>query len=398
MELKDKKVLIGITASIAAYKIPILIRLLKKEGAEVKIIMTESAHSFVTPLTLATLSGNPVLTQPFDPLDGSWNSHIELGEWADVLLLAPLSASTLAKIANGMSDNLLTTTYLSARCPVFFAPAMDLDMFAHPTTQNNTAKLISYGNQLIEARTGELASGLCGAGRMEEPEKIVEILQEFFKKKRSFLNKTVLISAGPTHEALDPVRFIGNHSSGKMGYAIAEGMADRGAKVVLVSGPSSLNVQNKNIELISVVSAEQMYEACIANYAKANIAIMSAAVADYRPAEISNTKMKKNDKEISIQLEKTVDILHELGKVKDKQFLVGFALETNNELSNAKDKLKRKNCDALVLNSMQDSGAGFGHSTNKISILANDHEPVSFPLKSKQLVANDICDYIESKL
>jgi len=398
MELKDKKILIGITASIAAYKIPILVRLLKKEGADVQIVMTESAHSFVTPLTLATLSGRPVYTEPFNPKDGSWNSHVEMGQWADLMLMAPLSASTLSKMANGLSDNLLTTTYLSAKCPVFFAPAMDLDMFAHPTTKLNIEKLLSYGNTMIEAQTGELASGLCGAGRMEEPEKILEIIIEFFKKKRTFLNKKVLISAGPTYEAIDPVRFIGNHSSGKMGYALAAKMADRGAQVYLVSGPVSRTIHHPNIELIQVVSAKEMNDACQLKFPEVDIAIMAAAVADYRPLEVADQKIKKKSDKLSIALEKTVDILKSLGEQKGNQFLMGFALETNNELAHAEEKLQKKNCDALVLNSMNDKGAGFGHDTNKILILGTKHKPIGYPLKSKDLVAKDICDYIESRL
>ncbi len=398
MELKDKKILIGITASIAAYKIPILLRLLKKEGAEVQIVMTESAHSFVTPLTLATLSGNPVLTEPFNPKDGSWNSHVEMGQWADLMLMAPLSASTLSKMAHGLSDNLLTTTYLSAKCPVFFAPAMDLDMFAHPSTKLNIERLLSFGNIMIEAQTGELASGLCGAGRMEEPEKILQILISHFKKKRSFLDKKVLISAGPTHEAIDPVRFIGNHSSGKMAYAIANQLANRGAKVYLISGPVSLCVHHPNIELFSVVSSHEMYDACLSKFPEIDVAIMAAAVADYRPTKVAKNKIKKQNASLSIELEQTSDILKALGEKKKNQFLLGFALETNNEVANAQEKLVKKNCDALVLNSMNDQGAGFGYDTNKVTILGNNHEPYLFSLKSKDLVANDICDYIEKRM
>jgi len=398
MELKNIKILLGITASIAAYKIPILIRLLKKEGAEVQVIMTESSHSFVTPLTLATLSGRPVLTEPFNPKDGTWNSHVDLGQWADVMLVAPLSAATMSKMANGLSDNLLTTTYLSAKCPVFFAPAMDLDMFAHPTTKLNIEKLQSFGNKMIDAQTGELASGLCGAGRMEEPEEILKILIGFFKKKRTFLNKSVLISAGPTYEAIDPVRFIGNHSSGKMGYALANQLADRGAKVYLVSGPVSVKAVHPNIEIISVVSSQEMYSACQLKFPEVDIAIMAAAVADYRPVTVADNKIKKKTENFSLELEKTVDILKTLGEQKRNQFLLGFALETNNELENAQEKLERKNCDALVLNSMNDEGAGFGYDTNKIQILGVHHDPIHYQLKQKDLVAADICDYIENRL
>ncbi len=398
MSLENKKILIGITGSIAAYKIPLLVRLLKKEGAEVQLIMTPAATSFVTPLTLATLSENPVLTTMFDEEDGQWHSHVALGQWADVFLIAPLSAATLSKLSHGLSDNLLTTTYLSAKCPVFFAPAMDLDMFAHPTTVQNISTLSSYGNHLIEAQSGELASGLCGAGRMEEPEKMLEILKDFFQKKRSFLNKKVLISAGPTHEAIDPVRFIANHSSGKMGYALAYEMAERGAEVFLVSGPVSQQINHPNISVLPVVSAKDMLEACESIFPQVDVAIMAAAVADYRPAQIAKSKIKKKEASLQIDLEKTDDILKTLGEHKQKQFLLGFALETDNELENAQKKLKAKNCDALVLNSMNDKGAGFGYETNKIIILGNEHQPLDYQLKSKTEVAQDICDYIEKNI
>ena len=398
MSLKNKKVLIGITASIAAYKIPILVRLLKKEGAEVQVIMTKAAISFVTPLTLATLSENPVLTTMFNEENGQWNSHVELGQWADVFLIAPLTAATLSKLANGLSDNLLTTTYLSAKCPVFFAPAMDLDMFAHPSTVQNISKLTSYGNHLIEAQSGELASGLCGAGRMEEPEKIIEILKGFFQKKRSFLNKKVLITAGPTHEAIDPVRFIANHSSGKMGYALAYEMAERGAEVFLVSGPVSQRISHLNISVLPVVSAKEMLDACEGIFPQVDIAIMAAAVADYRPALEAKNKIKKKEAVLQLDLEKTDDILKTLGEHKQNQFLLGFALETDHELENAQKKLKAKNCDALVLNSMNDKGAGFGYETNKIIILGNEHQPIDYQLKPKVEVAKDICDYIEKNI
>ncbi|NOR87632.1 MAG: bifunctional phosphopantothenoylcysteine decarboxylase/phosphopantothenate--cysteine ligase CoaBC [Bacteroidales bacterium] len=398
MELKDKKILLGITASIAAYKIPFLVRLLKKEGAHVQIVMSKSARDFITPLTLSTLSGRPVLTEPFNPIDGSWNSHVEMGQWADLMLMAPLSAATLSKMAHGLSDNLLTTTYLSAKCPVFFAPAMDLDMYEHPSTKLNIDRLLSYGHRMIEAQSGELASGLCGAGRMEEPEKILEILIDYFKKKSSFLNKKVLITAGPTYEAIDPVRFIGNHSSGKMGYALATQLAERGAEVVLVSGPVSETIHHPKVKIVNVVSANDMLKACENEFPKVDLAIMAAAVADYRPAKVFKQKIKKQQKEISLALEKTTDILQKLGAEKKDQFLVGFALETNNEMENAHKKMHNKNCDALVLNSMKDSGAGFGHDTNKIFILGQDHEPIDYLLKSKQKVAIDICNYIENRM
>lgn len=398
MELKDKKILLGITGSIAAYKIPILVRLLKKEGAEVQVIMTKSARDFVTPLTLSTLSGKPVFSESFNSVDGSWNSHVEMGQWADIMLIAPLSASTMAKMAHGLSDNLLTTTYLSAKCPVLFAPAMDLDMFAHPSTKFNIERLLTFGNTMIEAQTGELASGLCGAGRMEEPEKILQIVIDFFKKKSKFLNKNVLVTAGPTYENIDPVRFVGNYSTGKMGYAIAYEFAKMGAKVSLVSGPVSETLSHPNIEITQVSSAQDMFEYCEKIFPNVDIAIMAAAVADYRPIHISDQKIKKSDSHFSIELEKTTDILKELGIVKKKQFLVGFALETNNEMENAKEKMVRKNCDALVLNSLQDAGAGFGHSTNKIQILGKNHEPISYDLKTKAQVAVDICNYIENRI
>lgn len=395
MQLEGKKILLGITGSIAAYKTPILVRLLKKEGADVQVVMSESARDFVTPLTLSTLSGRPALYKPFDPVDGSWNSHVDMGQWADLLLMAPLSAATMAKMANGLSDSLLTTTYLSAKCPVYFAPAMDLDMYAHPSTQINIEKLLSFGHVMIEAQTGELASGLCGAGRMEEPEKITSIIIEHFKKKNSFLNKKVLITAGPTYEAIDPVRFIGNFSTGKMGYALAEEFAQRGAIVDLVSGPVSVKATHPNINMIAVNAADEMFEKASKSFKDADIAVMSAAVADYKPLNPSTEKIKKTEESLEIKLQANVDILSTLGKQKNKQFLVGFALETNNEIENAKKKLSSKNCDALILNSMKDAGAGFGHDTNKVYILGKNHEPISYGLKPKSEVAKDICNYIE---
>ncbi|MBN1651651.1 MAG: bifunctional phosphopantothenoylcysteine decarboxylase/phosphopantothenate--cysteine ligase CoaBC [Bacteroidales bacterium] len=394
MQLKGKKILIGVTGSIAAYKIPILVRLLKKEGAEVQVLMTEASRDFVSPLTLATLSGNPAYHLPFNPQDGSWNSHVEFGLWADLMLIAPLSASTMSKMAYGQSDNLLTTTYLSAKCPVYFAPAMDLDMFAHPSTKKNIETLLSYGNQLIEAQTGELASGLCGAGRMEEPEKILEIIINHFKKKDDFAGKKVLITAGPTYESIDPVRFIGNFSSGKMGYALAHEFANRGAEIILVSGPSSEKITHPAIQRLGVQSAQQMFEACKNFYDQCDIAIMSAAVADFKPKNVPTTKIKKEDGLSKIELEPTVDILKTLGSLKKHQRLIGFALETSNELENAHKKLQSKNCDAIVLNSLQDAGAGFQHQTNKISIIDKSLQKTDYPLKSKAEVAVDICDYI----
>lgn len=394
MQLKGKKILIGVTASIAAYKIPHLVRLLKKEGAEIQVIMTEASRDFVSQLTLATLSGNPAYYLPFNPQDGRWNSHVEFGLWADLMLIAPLSAATMSKMAHGQSDNLLTTTYLSAKCQVYFAPAMDLDMFAHPATVKNIETLIGYGNHLIESQTGELASGLCGAGRMEEPEKIAEIIINHFKKKNDFAGKKVLITAGPTYEAIDPVRFIGNYSSGRMGYAIAHEFANRGAEVTLVSGPSNQKVKHPNIQRLGVQSAQQMFEACQNLFGHSDIAILSAAVADFKPKNVPEEKIKKEDGYSHIELEPTVDILKTLGSQKKNQLLIGFALETNNEVENAHKKLQNKNCDAIVLNSLQDAGAGFQHDTNKISIIDKAFNKTDYPLKSKTAVAVDICDFI----
>jgi phosphopantothenoylcysteine decarboxylase/phosphopantothenate--cysteine ligase len=393
--LKGKKILIGITGSIAAYKIPLLIRLLKKEGAEVKIVMTPCAKDFVTPLTLSTLSQQPVLIEPYDKTDGSWNSHVDWGRWADVFIMAPVSANTLAKMASGIADNLLTTTYLAAKCPVFFAPAMDLDMFHHPTTQKNIDTLLSYGNHLIAPQVGELASGLCGAGRMEEPEEILRIVTDFFLKSNLLSGRKVLISAGPTYELIDPVRFIGNFSSGKMGYALAEDAAARGAQVVLVSGPVDLKPLHPGIRLISVTSAAQMAEACFSEFKSSDIAIMAAAVADYTVADPAPLKIKKSGDKLTIELCKTTDILATLGKQKQAgQFLAGFALETDNEKSNALSKLKNKHLDMIVLNSLNDQGAGFGYDTNKVTIIMADGAVTEVPLKSKKDVAAVILDVI----
>ncbi|NOX48122.1 MAG: bifunctional phosphopantothenoylcysteine decarboxylase/phosphopantothenate--cysteine ligase CoaBC [Chlorobi bacterium] len=393
--LEGKKVLIGVTGSIAAYKVPFLVRLLKKEGAEVKVLVSEAAKDFVTPLTLSTLSGNPVLSGFFDESTGKWESHVDLGNWADVYLIAPVTATTLGKLANGIADNLLIAVYLAAKCPVFFAPAMDLDMFHHPSTANNIKKLTAIGNKLIEPREGELASGLIGAGRMEEPEAIVERLSVFFDKKKDFANRKVLITAGPTYEAIDPVRFIGNHSSGKMGFAIAEELAERGARVILVAGPVSIGTFHENIKRIDVKSAEEMYNACMSCHSDVDIAILTAAVADYSPKNVAREKIKKKSNSLSIDLKPTKDILAELGRRKtNEQFLVGFALETENELANAKKKLKNKNLDFIVLNSLKEKGAGFGHDTNKITIIDKQLKVTPFELKSKQAVAIDIADRI----
>ncbi|RLD57235.1 MAG: bifunctional phosphopantothenoylcysteine decarboxylase/phosphopantothenate--cysteine ligase CoaBC [Bacteroidetes bacterium] len=393
--LKGKKILIGVTGSIAAYKIPFLVRLLKKEEAEVKVLISDAGKDFVTPLTLSTLSENPVLNSFFDGSSGEWESHVELGNWADVYLVAPVTATTLGKMANGIADNLLIATYLAAKCPVFFAPAMDLDMFLHPSTAENVRRLTSFGNIEIKPKEGELASGLIGPGRMEEPEAIVKRLSAFFEKKKDFNGKKVLITAGPTYEAIDPVRFIGNHSSGKMGYAIAEVLADRGANVVLITGPVNINTSHKNIKRIDVTSANEMYEACVNEFDNTDIGILSAAVADYSPKETAKEKIKKKTGLLSIDLKPTKDILAELGRRKtERQFLVGFALETENEFANAEKKLKNKNLDFIVLNSLKEKGAGFGHDTNKITIIEENLKLSKYELKSKQEVAIDIVDKI----
>jgi phosphopantothenoylcysteine decarboxylase / phosphopantothenate---cysteine ligase len=396
--LQGKKIVIGITGSIAAFKIPALIRLFKKEGAEVKVIMTRSATDFVTPLTLSTLSGNPVIIEPFNPEDGTWNSHVELGRWADLYILAPVSANTLAKMANGIADNFFLTAYLSAKCPVFFAPAMDLDMFRHPATQKNIDILRSYGHTLIEPAVGELASGLCGAGRMEEPENIFNLVNEHFSGINSLLaGKNILVTAGPTIESIDPVRYISNHSSGLMGFSIADELAHRGANVTLITGPVNLMTENQLIRRIDITSADEMYEKCIAASDTADIIIMAAAVADFKPSSVSASKIKKSDSRLNIELIPTHDILAELGKTKKTgQILVGFALETDQEEDNTRKKLEGKNLDMVVLNSLRDIGAGFKSPTNKISVLFKSGDFQRFPLKSKKEVANDIINCIES--
>lgn len=396
--LKGKKILIGITGSIAAYKIPLLVRLLKKEGAEVKVILTPTARHFVTPLTLSTLSNNPVLCEPFDKDTGEWNSHVDLGNWADLYLLAPVSANTLGKMANGLADNLLVATYLAAKCPVYLAPAMDLDMYKHPSTQRNVEILLSYNNKLIAPNEGELASGLCGAGRMEEPNKILEIIKQDLKKKAPLANKMALVTAGPTYEAIDPVRFIGNHSSGRMGFAIAEELSALGAEVTLVTGPTHLKTINQTIKRIDITSSSQMHQKCKENFAQSDITVMSAAVADYTPLDVHDRKLKKKAGNLTIELIPTVDILSELGKEKqNRQILVGFALETDNELANARKKLEKKNLDFIVLNSLKDAGAGFGTQTNKITIIDNN-KTSNFELKNKEEVAKDIVNKIIEKL
>lgn len=395
--LKGKKILVGISGSIAAYKIPFLIRLLKKEGAEVKVVMTPCATDFVTPLTLSTLSQQPVLIEPYDKVDGSWNSHVDWGRWADLFLVAPASANTLAKMAAGIADNLLTTTYLAAKCPVFFAPAMDLDMFNHPTTQRNIETLQSFGNLLIAPQTGELASGLCGAGRLEEPEIILQLIIDHFSKKKDLQGKNVLITAGPTYELIDPVRYIGNYSSGKMGYAIAEEAAARGAKVTLISGPVNISTLHSDIKVIHTVSAEQMLNACKSVSDVHDIIIMSAAVADFTPEKQASQKIKKQSA-LTLKLKLTEDILAFLGKTKKKdQVLVGFALETENEKANAFLKLKNKNLDMIVLNSLNDKGAGFSVDTNKVTIIYPDKSEIVTDTLPKHEIAAQIIDAIVNR-
>ena len=393
--LTGKKILVGVTGSIAAYKAAVLVRLLIKESAEVKVIMTPAASDFITPLTLSTLSRNPVLTQFSNDETGTWNSHVELGLWADAFVVAPASANTLAHMAHGICDNLLLATYLSARCPVFLAPAMDLDMLAHPGTQANLDTLRAFGNHLLSTHVGDLASGLIGDGRMAEPEEIVAHLQEFFTVKKKLTGKRALVTAGPTYEALDPVRFIGNYSSGKMGFAIAEALADQGAQVDLVSGPTNEKSNHKNITVHPVVSADDMLAVCTHLFPTSDITILSAAVADFKPATRADQKIKKSEGSLSLELIRTPDIAAELGKQKKKgQILVGFALETENEKANAEKKLVSKNFDLIVLNSLNDAGAGFGVSTNKVEIISQLNGSKQFPLKSKREVALDIIDTI----
>lgn len=390
--LKGKKILIGITGSIAAYKIPVLVRLLIKAGAEVKIITTAAAKNFVSTLTLSTLSRNDVLSDLTN--DDSWANHVMLGRWADILLMAPLSCNTLSKMASGICDNLLLAVYLSATCPVVVAPAMDEDMWKHASTKNNIEKLKSYGNMVIPVESGELASGLTGEGRMAEPEQIIGWINNFFIKGKELSDKKVLVTAGPTYELIDPVRFIGNRSTGKMGLAIAEELEKRGAEVTLVLGPSNLQISS-TINVVKVTSAQEMYDACIKVFSQIDIAVMSAAVADYTPVAVSDTKIKKTEDAFSIELKKTKDILKELGSVKtNSQVLVGFALETNNEKAYALQKLKEKNADMIILNSLKDAGAGFGHDTNKITIFDKNGGEYSFGTKSKKDVAEDIVNAI----
>jgi phosphopantothenoylcysteine decarboxylase / phosphopantothenate---cysteine ligase len=396
--LHGKKILLGVTGSIAAYKAAFLVRLLVKQGAEVKVIMSDDAKTFITPLTLSTLSKNPVYSSFVLNDAGEWTNHVELGLWADVMLIAPATANTLAKMANGICDNLLLATYLSARCKVLLAPAMDLDMYAHPATQQNIKTLASFGNIVLPVGNGELASGLNGNGRMTEPEDIIVYLEGFFNTSLPLKGKRVLVTAGPTYENIDPVRFIGNHSTGKMGFAIAEEFAARGAEVTLIAGPGNLTTNAANIRRINVVSAADMFREAIPNFEKSDIAVMSAAVADYTPAVVSGTKIKKKEEAFSIALTKTRDILAELGKLKkDGQVLVGFALETDNEEANAKQKLETKKLDFIVLNSLRDAGAGFGHDPNKVSII-DKTGVTSFGIKTKKEVAADIVNKITEQI
>ena len=391
--LQGKHIIVGVTGGIAAYKTATLVRLLVKQGAEVRVLMTPMAKHFITPLTLATLSKNPIAVEFYNPENGDWNSHVSLGLWADLFVIAPATANTLAKMANGIADNLLLTTYLSARCLVIVAPAMDVDMAQHVATQTNLQLLRNRGVQVIEPTSGELASGLDGKGRMEEPERIAEIIEQFLVKKKSLKNKRFLVTAGPTYEAIDPVRFIGNHSSGKMGYALAESLAQRGAQVTLLSGPTCLSVSNDAIKLVRVTSAEEMYAAATKFFPKMNGAILCAAVADFTPIKTAEKKIKREKNTLSIELKPTADIAAELGKKKKKnQLLVGFALETDNELTNAKRKLQTKNLDLIVLNSLKDEGAGFGVDTNKITIINADEKMQQFPLQTKQAAAEAIVD------
>lgn len=396
--LQDKKIVLGVCGSIAAYKVAVLTRLLVKSGAQVRVVMTPAARDFITPLTLSTLSKNPVLTDFFNDNSGQWHNHVDIGLWADAFVIAPASANTIARMAQGLCDNLLLAVYLSARCPVFFAPAMDLDMLQHPATKRNIEILQSYGNKLIQPVFGELASGLTGLGRMAEPEEIISTLTAFFSQSQRLKGKKVLVTAGPTHEAIDPVRFIGNHSSGKMGFAIAEALANQGAEVNLISGPTHQHTQHPNIRVKHVTTAKQMLEACAGHFDNADITVLSAAVADYKPAEEAKQKIKKKADDLTLSLTKTDDIAATLGKRKHNgQIIVGFALETEEEEANALKKLESKNFDLIVLNSLNDAGAGFGHDTNKVTIM-DGKKKATYELKSKTEVAKDIVQAIIEKV
>ncbi len=394
--LSGKKIVLGISGGIAAYKTAPLVRLFIKAGAEVQVIMTPASKDFVTPLTLSTLSKNPVYSTFYNEEDenASWNNHVEIGLWADLMVIAPATANTMSKMAHGTCDNLLLATYLSAKCPVYFAPAMDLDMYKHPSTLASFKALQSFGNHMIPAESGELASGLSGEGRMAEPENVVSFIENDIAGKLPLRGKKILITAGPTYEAIDPVRFIGNHSSGKMGFEIAHEAAKLGAEVTLISGPSHLNISDKSIHLVRVVSAEEMYNACHQYFENADIAIAAAAVADYRPKNVASQKIKKAESSFTIELERTKDILASLGEIKKKQFLIGFALETENEIENAKLKIQKKNLDLIVLNSLQDAGAGFGTPTNKVTFIDKNFTIEPMDLKSKGKVAQDILNKV----
>lgn len=397
--LKGKKIILGITGSIAAYKAAYLTRALIKKGAEVQIVITPAGKEFITPVTLSALTGKPVVSEFFSANDGTWHSHVDLGLWADLLLIAPATASTIGKMANGIADNMLITTYLSAKAPVFIAPAMDLDMFAHPSTQHNLELLRSYGNHIIEPATGELASHLEGKGRMEEPDRIVERIEAFFASRQSLRGRKIVITAGPTYEKIDPVRFIGNYSSGKMGFSLARVCAERGADVVLIAGPVTLPTPHASIKRINVESADEMYRAAMEAYPTADAAICCAAVADYAPAECRSTKMKRNADDLTLVLRPNKDIAAELGKIKRAgQCLAGFALETDHEAENAVAKMQRKNFDFIVLNSLRDAGAGFRGDTNKVSIWYRDGRSADYPVKSKLEVASDIVDALTACL
>ncbi|WP_417148555.1 bifunctional phosphopantothenoylcysteine decarboxylase/phosphopantothenate--cysteine ligase CoaBC [Phocaeicola plebeius] len=394
--LQGKKIVLGITGSIAAYKAAVLTRGLIKKGAEVQIVITPAGKEFITPITLSALTSKPVISEFFSQRDGTWHSHVDLGLWADAMVIAPATAATIGKMAHGVADNMLVTTYLSMKAPVFVAPAMDLDMFAHPSTQHNLDILRSYGNHIIEPASGELASHLVGKGRMEEPEKIIEVLEAFFARQQDLAGRKIVITAGPTYEKIDPVRFIGNYSSGKMGYALAEACASRGAEVVLVSGPVTLQTVHPNIQRIDVESAAEMHRAAADAFKDADAEILCAAVADFTPEQVADQKIKRGKDDLVLRLKPTCDIAASLGKEKrPDQLLVGFALETCDEVSHAQDKLARKNFDFIVLNSLNDKGAGFRCDTNKITII-DRAEAVSYPLKRKQEVAEDIVDKLSS--
>ena len=394
--LKDKKILLGISGGIAAYKTASLVRLFIKAGAHVQVVMTPASVDFVTPLTLSTLSKNPVFSTFYndDDVNALWNNHVELGLWADLMIISPATANTMSKMVNGNCDNLLIATYLSAKCPVYFAPAMDLDMYKHPSTISNFEALKKFGNTIIPAESGELASGLSGEGRMAEPENIVAFISNDLNSKLPLKNKKILITAGPTYEAIDPVRFIGNHSSGKMGFDIANQAANMGAEVTLISGPSHCKIENSSVNLIKITSAQEMFDECYKYFDKTDVMIAAAAVADYKPKIVATQKIKKTTENLTIELEKTQDILFSLGQVKKNQFLIGFALETENEIENAKLKIQKKNLDLIILNSLQDEGAGFGTLTNKVTFIDSNFKIEPQELKTKEAVAADIINKI----